>query len=462
MNKTFIGKLAQGAVISTAALTMLLALSGCGGGDSSSTPTTSSALLAGPATFVAFGNTPNTVGITGGKGPFRVTSSNTTVLPVPPQISGASFTVTPANVAADTVVTLTVTDSASATSTVTVTVTPATISTPLINVLPAAGSTCASVNNVATSAATLCEGETGTASVTLKDSAGAVIANRAVRFEVLTIGASLAATATSSVFSRVATVNTNAQGVATVSLRADVEATSEASFVRATDTVSTHRVDTWITILKQTNGASALNMVPTTGGMVGHYSNECPFVRREYSIYGGKEPYTVSLPANSALVLANETASAAVGSAITVSKAGGRFTVENADITACVNTSSVLTVTDTLGATTTGTYSVTPGSNTRSTAVADLAVSPPTLSLAADPLSTYCSSSSAKYTVSGGTGPYVASASIPQVSPVLNGGTSVIASFVSDAKWKMLKGQSATILVLDSAGKVAVATLACS
>lgn len=457
MNQILFGKLALGALAST----MALALVGCGGSSSSSTPVTSSTLLASPATFVAFGNTPNTVGITGGKGPFTVLSSNPTLLPVTATVTGASVTFTPNNVTGNTAVTLTVTDSAGASSAVAVTVTPATISAPLITLTPAATSVCAPVNNALTSAATLCEGETATASVTVKDSAGAPIANRSVRFEVLTIGASLAPNAATTAYSRIATVDTNAQGVATVLVRADAESTSEASFLRATDTVSTHRIDTWITVLKLSSAAPVLNLVPTTGGMVGGYANECPFVRREYTVYGGTAPYAVSVPAGSTLVMANDSGASAPGGAVTVAKAGGRFTTENADSTACATGSTVLTVTDSKGLTAVGAYTMAPGSTARPTATTDLAVSPPAMSLTADPLSAYCTSSSARFTVSGGTGPYLVSTSIPQIAALLSGGTSITASFVSGPKWKMLKAQSASILVLDAAGKVAVARLSC-
>ena len=459
MNQTPVGKLALGATVSA----VVLLLAGCGGSSSSSpTPTVASTLLAGPATFVAFGNTANTVGITGGKGPFTVVSSNPAVAPVTAAISGASFTFTPNNVAATTPVTLTVTDSAGATSVVTATITPATIAAPLITVTPAANSVCAAANNSAITAATLCQGETATATVMLKDSTGAPIANRSVRFEVLTIGASLAPNATTTAYSRIASVDTNAQGVATMLVRADVESTSEASFLRATDTVSTHRVDTWITVLKLTNAAPALSFVPTTGGMVGYYASECPFARREYSIFGGTAPYAVTLPAASPLVLTNEAGVASVaGSGITVAKSGGRFTTENADSTTCVAGSTVLTVTDAKGVTAVGAYTTAPGSSARVTASADLAVSPLVMSLTADPLSAHCTSSSARFTISGGTAPYIVTTSIPQISATLSGGTGVLASFVSGPKWKMLKAQTSSILVLDAAGKVAVATLSC-
>lgn len=442
-------------------------LGGCGGSKSSTTTPASGTLIASPATFVAFGNTPNTVGITGGVGPFTVKSSDASLISVPLQVVGATFTFSAKNVSVAAPVTLTITDSTGATSAVVATVTPATIPAGLITITPAAGSLCVGENNPATSVATLCNSEAATASVTLKDVNGAAIPNRPVRFEALTFGATFAATASSNVFSRIATVNTDASGVATVAMKTDVEVTSEAAFLRATDTISTHRVDTWITVLKNSDNLTALSVVPTTAGLVGFYSNECPWVRRDYGIQGGKAPYAVTLAAGSTLVLGDGSTTAAPGAGVTVSKAGGRFTIENAASTTCTTSSSIVTITDALGLTTTASYTIAPGSNTHPTTT-DLTISPTSLSLAADPVSAYCTSSAATFTVSGGAGAYLVSASIPQIAASLASGVSAPAggalnvSFTSDGKWKFLKGQSASVLALDGAGKVAIATLSCT
>lgn len=442
-----------------------LLLAGCGGGSSSSSSTTatSSTLTAAPATFVAFGDTANTVTITGGKGPFSVKSSDSTLLPVPATVSGATFTVVPRNLTTATAVTLTVTDSLGATSAVVATVTPATIPSGRVLVTPAANSACAAENNAAVSAATFCAGENGTASVTLKDSNGVALAGRDVRFEALTIGATMAATAGSQFYSRLVTVKSDASGVATVALRADVESTSDIAFLRATDTVSGHRVDTWMTVLKVDGGKSALGIVPASGGQFSAYASECPAVTREYGIHGGKAPYAVSLASGSTLVLGDGKTNATAGTGITVAAAGGRFTVSNAATTSCTASSNVVTVTDASGVTATMTHAVTPGTGTRPTASSDLVLSPPTIAMTADVVSSSCTSSKARYTISGGTAPYTVGASIPQITAALaTDGVSVDVSFVSDAKWKMLKGQSASILVLDSAGKVVNGVLNCS
>ena len=107
--------------------------------------------------------------------------------------------------------TLTVTDALGATSAVVATVTPATISSSIIQA-SAANSICSAENNAAITAATLCAGEIASASVTLKDANGAALANRGGRFEALTFGAMMAATANSQFYSRIVTVSTNSNG----------------------------------------------------------------------------------------------------------------------------------------------------------------------------------------------------------------------------------------------------------
>ena len=449
--------------ISAAAVAGVLMVAGCGGGSSSTPPaSTTTTLAAGPKSFSAFGNTVNSITITGGTGPYSVRSSDSNLINVPAQVTGATLSITPRNVLANTTVTLTFTDKASATSVVTVTVVPATISTPLITVTGTASSVCAAENNAAVTVATLCAGEIGSASIMLKDANGAALANRDVLFEVLTFGGTVAPKADSSVFARLATVSTDATGKATVALKADVEASSEAAFLRATDVTSTHRIDSWFNVLKQTGGVSDLSVVPATGGFSAHYINECPLVRREYGISGGKAPYAVTLPAANTLVLNNGTGAAAPGAAITVARAGARFTVQSAEATTCAGTSTEMTVTDALGVITKPTFVITAGGATRPATTTDLTVSPPNISMAADLISTYCTTSNTRYAITGGTGPYLVSTSIPQIAAALNGANAVDVSFTSDGKWRMLKGQVATLLVLDAAGKVATATLACN
>ena len=146
-----------------------------------------------------------------------------------------------------------------------------------------------------------------------------------------------------------------------------------------------------------------------------------------------------------------------------LANAGARFTAMSAgNTTACVSAATVITVTDSLGIVATANYILTAGATARPAATTDLALAPPNISLAADPVSTYCTTSSARYNITGGTAPYLVSTSIPQITATLSDTNRVDVQFASDSKWKMLKGQVASILVLDAAGKVVTATLGCN
>src|SRR5664279_4591504 len=149
------------------ALGALLILGGCGGGSGApnnpfapGTPTPGP-LFVLPAAATIYSNTPATLTITGGAPPYFVVSSNTAVLPVASTSTG-TIVLLPANVASDTLVSITVRDSIGQNAIASVTVKAA----PIFNTLtikPSA-STCG--------AATICSGQTGTVSVTVTGPGG--------------------------------------------------------------------------------------------------------------------------------------------------------------------------------------------------------------------------------------------------------------------------------------------------
>jgi hypothetical protein len=443
-----------------ASLLMIVGLAGCGGNSSDSPAPTPTTLVVSPTSFSAFANTPNTVMITAGTGPFTVTSSDPNVLPVALAISGASFTFSANKVASNTPVTLTLKDSTGATATVAVTVTPATI-IGVMSIAQAATSLCKNENNSAITAAALCAGETATASVTLRDNNGAAISGRAVKFEAQSAGATVAPGATNTSFGREATVTTDAAGIATVAVRADSTAPTEAVFLRATDTGSGHRVDTWITTLLQASGVTTLNTIPSNAGVNGYYSSECSQSSREYSVHGGQPPYALTLPAASALTLTGSAGAAAPGAGVTVTTAGGTFSVQQPANTTCASTSTIVTVTDALGKTVQPTFVFGPGSISKPAASTTLEFTPPSITFSAPFFSAYCTTSKARVVIRGGTAPYAVSTSIPQVTASLVDASTVEVGYVSDPKWKILKNQSARLLVQDATGKLAAATVSC-
>jgi hypothetical protein len=265
---------AQGNVV-TATLTVL--------------PTTPIPLVVLPTTSIVFANAPATLTIFGGSPPYQAISSNPTVLPVTRNVVGDQILLAPINVDADTQVTITVVDSSNATATATVTVKPA----PLLNTLtitptPAApGTGCGSA---------VCAGQTASATVTVRNAAGAGLQGRTVRFEnvqgnyqFITSGPGLPETLANSI-----TVTTDQNGQAIVRLRADVNAPTQVALIRATELTSGNVLNGSFVIAQFTAGAGTLTAIPTTWTLTGPDSSNCAAnVPVTYYIFGGTPPYRI-------------------------------------------------------------------------------------------------------------------------------------------------------------------------
>src|SRR2546430_12117295 len=104
--------------LATVALGVLAILGGCGGGSGAPhnpfapPPTTPGPLSILPTTPTVFANTPTILTITGGVPPFAGFSSNTALLPASTSTTSGTIVLLPANVLADTAVSITVQDAA--------------------------------------------------------------------------------------------------------------------------------------------------------------------------------------------------------------------------------------------------------------------------------------------------------------------------------------------------------------
>lgn len=454
--KTSIKSLATVALLSVLAL-----IAGCGGGGAkdpfATTPVP--ALIVSPGTLNVYSGTPAVVTINSGVGPFQVFSSDSVVLPVTQVVAGASITLTANQVDAERAVTLTVRDAYNQATSVTVTVKPS----PLLGALtitPRTGSPCGA-SATSTTPASICSGETATASILLRGTNTLPLANRQVRFDVLQGPFNFVLDQAATILAKTATVVTDQNGQAIITVKSDNVIPSQAVLIRATDVVSGNRVDATFTVIELRDGTAVLSVVPGKYTVKGVYKNECPGTTGDYVIYGGTPPYTVITGLPSFMTLSVPGTS---GQTVIVTRSGGIFSASNIGSLNCSSYSAPITITDTAGRTITASYDVEAGTVERPVITPDtLRITPSTVTLIAD--AGTCAPPSGtrtvRFSVTGGTQPYRLGASQPGFAANFAGdGTTLEASWSSAASFPV--GTSISVIALDSVGKVVSATLACT
>jgi hypothetical protein len=273
------------------ALAGIFTLAGCGGGNGApNNPYNngggSTVLTVLPTSVSIYSGVPATLTITSGTGPFTAFSSDSTILPVSSSVSN-TVALLASNVSADQNVTITIRDATAQQVTVPVTVHPSLL-------LPA--SITITGNPVCSaSGSTLCSGQDGTATVKLTGAAGAPLAGRPVKFDVVLGTFSLIAANSTSPAQSV-TVNTDQNGLAVVTIRVPVEAVTQFGTIRATDTTTGSSVIAQFTISQFVNGNSVLSVIPN--GKVtftGPDNKTCATfpAQATFYIFGGTPPYSV-------------------------------------------------------------------------------------------------------------------------------------------------------------------------
>jgi hypothetical protein len=373
----------------TAVLGMFI-LGGCGGGSGAPNnpyapvPTAPAPLSILPPSATVYPGTPATLTISGGTAPYRAFSSNPAILPVAANVTGNQVVLVANPTEADVAAAITIQDAAGQSVPVTVTVRPA----PLFSGLTVAASApeCGSAN--------LCSGATGTASVTAKGVAGAPLAGRQIRFDVVYGPFAIQSTNPATPLVQTLTVVTDVNGLARVGLQTDVNATTQPAQVRATDLTTGQPVTGNFTVVNNT-ATAAITVVPAKATITSYYKDTCSSgFRVDYYIYGGNPPYRVSSTFPSAVGLFNSV----------VNASGGFFgAVTNGS---CVNPLT-FTIVDAAGKQTTALLENLPGTEDPPTiAVPDLSVQPNNVAF------TGCSAGTKfQFVVVGGTPPYSASSS---------------------------------------------------
>ena len=386
-------------ILALCALAGLLALGGCGGGSGAPNnpfkpgPPPIGPLFVLPPTAVVYSHTPATLQVTGGSPPYQAFSSNSAVLPVAQNVDTGIIVLVPGDVAADTVVIITVQDAIGQTATSSVTVRPA----PLFNTLTIVPSRTACGTNA------VCSGDTATATVQVTGVAGAGIPNRQVKFDVVLGAFGIQSSNPGQPLVSSLTVVSDANGTARVVLQAGLNVPTQPAEIRATDLTTGNSVTASFTIVQQTDGSAILSVIPPTVTIAGADTAHCSFgFRIDYFIYGGTPPYRISSTFPDAVTLVNST----------VNSSGGSF--EAITNGTCVDP-LVFTIVDAIGRQVTAQLSNKPGT----TPVAPPTPAPALVITPATVPGTGCSTSSKTFTfiINGGTPSY-------NVSAVINpGGT---------------------------------------
>jgi len=373
-----------------AIFTTLAIVAGCGSGAVSAPPATVTPgpIAITPATATLFSDLPSTFFVTGGNGNYVVVSSNQNALRVTGTFTGNELTVIPNQVATDTELDLTVTDTtASSSATAHVTVKPRTVNN-VLTITPSATQP-ASCGTTA-----ICAGGDATVKTVLTQN-GVPLANRAVRFEVLSgdvrIITSPAGVPETTALSTTAT--TDNTGTATVRIRALTDAPPQTALLQVTDLGSGFIQRASITIAGVTGAALSASPSPITfqGTTVGTCASD---ISADVIVSGGRPPYQVSQPADFLV------------SPTVVTSNGGRFTITARGV---CSTGTQIAVVDSAGATVTVNVinRLADTSNTTPFSVSPTAV---TLSSCGDV---------ANVILVGGTGSYVASSRVGNITASL-------------------------------------------
>jgi hypothetical protein len=278
-------------LLNLAALAGVLSLAACGGGNGApNNPYQGGAgpLAISPSVANLYSGNPFVFAVTGGSGPYAITSSDQAVLPVVGILDGNTLVVTPGNVGADTPVTLTVRDAQNQSTTAALTVKPALL-------LPAS-ITITGNPNCSASGADLCSGQDGTASVLVLGPAGAPLAGRQVRFDVVQGNFALSSTAPGQPLVSSLTVTSDQNGNATVRIVVPNNAATQIATIRATDVTSGSSVVGQFTIAQFVNGSTVLSVIPTgTTTFTGPDNEHCASSGAvTFYVFGGTPPYTVA------------------------------------------------------------------------------------------------------------------------------------------------------------------------
>ena len=311
-------------LLTLAAVAGVLSLAACGGGNGApnnpfNPGTVVTPLTITPAVATTYSGNPFVFTVTGGTQPYTILSNDQVALPVVGTLTGNTLTVVPGNVGAATPVILTVRDASGLATTATITVNPALL-------LPTSITITGNPNCTA-SGADLCSGQDGTATVQVLGPAGAPLAGRNVRFDVVQGNFSISSTDPGQPLVQSLTVATDQNGNATVRLVVPVNAATQIATIRATDVTDGSSVVGQFTIAQFINGNTVLSVIPTgLTTFTGPDKTHCAASgSATFFVFGGTPPYTVAPTFPGAVVVTGNPVPRS-GAGFTITPTGSCFT----------------------------------------------------------------------------------------------------------------------------------------
>jgi len=267
----------------------VLALVACTSNVTSPTPVDDPARVTiQPDTAVLYSGLPTTFTVSGGTGSYAVSSSNQAVIQVNPVLNGRNFTVTPANVVADTPVTITVRDSGTAPlASAALTVRPGTVANDIV-ITPTStqGGNCAPA---------VCSGGDALLFATVSQG-GNPLPARGVRLDVVSGDFRFITNVPGQpeVLSTNVTVVSDQAGGVHARIRALPGAPNQTAVVQVTDLGTNAFRRALFTISQATGSSPGFFVVPDTINFTGPNNLQCAVgVRGDVSIFGGSPPYSI-------------------------------------------------------------------------------------------------------------------------------------------------------------------------